>query len=437
MNLAYSVYIALSTAVFSVLYPFVRLYLKWTGRFGSEFLERMGRYQPEKPGKVAGRKPRVWIHAVSVGEINVALPIIDALKMQMPECAVILSTATPHGKAVADECARSVDACVYAPVDFILCVRRALSAFRPDILVCLETEIWPNWIIQASRSGIRTALVNGRISSRSIQRYLKIRPLTHYVLEHIDGFSMISQVDADRIVQMGAPSRRVRVSGNAKYDRLFSSALPDMLERQKKLYRPSGQPVFVAGSIRGQEPEMLMNACDRIRKRFPELLMILAPRHVRRAKEIRAMVQARGISCQLRTELATDSRTAPVVVVDTIGELQALYGMASVVFCGGSLVALGGQNVLEAAIWAKPVIYGPYMEDFQDARDLLRRWRASIEVEHWRQLSEKVMNLLENPQEAQRIGQCARQAVLSVDGAAQRHATLIVQLLNEKQKIRS
>jgi len=182
---------------------------------------------------------------------------------------------------------------------------------------------------------------------------------------------------------------------------------------------------------------MLMNACDRIRKRFPELLMILAPRHVRRAKEIRAMVQARGISCQLRTELATDSRTATVVVVDTIGELQALYGMASVVFCGGSLVALGGQNVLEAAIWAKPVIYGPYMEDFQDARDLLRRWRASIEVEHWRQLSEKVMNLLENPQEAQRIGQCARQAVLSVDGAAQRHATLIVQLLNEKQKIRS
>jgi len=437
MNLAYSVYIALSTAVFAVLYPFARLYLKLNGRFRRGFFERMGRYRPEKLGRVAGRTPRIWIHAVSVGEINVALPIIDALKTQLPECAVILSTATDHGKTLADECARSVDACVYAPVDFILCVRRALSAFRPDILVCLETEIWPNWIVQAARSGIRTALVNGRISSRSIQKYLKIRPLTHYVLKHIDGFSMISRVDADRIVQMGAPAGRVRIAGNAKYDRLSLRAGSDMLERQKKLYRPAGQPVFVAGSIRGQEPEMLMNACHRIRKRFPELLMILAPRHVNRAKEIRAMVQARGISCQLRTELATDPRTAPVAVVDTIGELQALYGMASVVFCGGSLVALGGQNVLEAAIWAKPVIYGPFMEDFQDARDLLRRWRGSIEVEDWRHLSEKVISLLENPHEAQRIGQCARQAVLSIDGAAQRHAELIVRLLNEKQKIRS
>ncbi len=397
----------------------------------------MGRYRPEKPVRVAGRTPRIWIHAVSVGEIGVAQPIIDALKTQMPECAIILSTSTDHGKAVADECVRSVDACVYAPVDFILCVRRALSAFRPDILVCLETEIWPNWIIQAARSGIRTALVNGRVSSRSIQRYLKIRPLMRYVLEHIDGFSMISRVDSDRIVQMGARTRRVRVSGNAKYDRLLSRALPEMLEGQKKLYRVSDQPVFVAGSIRGQEPEMLMNACDRIRKRFPELLVILAPRHIHRAKEIRAMIQARGVACQLRTELAADPRTAPVVVVDTIGELQTLYGMASVVFCGGSLVALGGQNVLEAAIWAKPVIYGPFMEDFQDARDLLCRWRASIEVEDWHQLSEKLMSLLENPQEARRIGQSARQAVLSVDGAAQRHAAVIVQLLNEKQKIRS
>lgn len=378
--------------------------------------------------------PRIWIHAVSVGEVNVAGAVIQALKQIMPHCAVILSTTTAHGQAVAVEKLGGQAVCVYAPLDFILSVQHAFSVLKPDIFVCLETEIWPNWLMTAHRMGIKTALVNGRLSVRSIHRYLKIRPLMKEILAKMDVFSMIHAEDAKRIHLLGAPAQNISVGGNAKYELLRTTTEAATAEAMKKRYRiQPDQPVLVAGSTRGAEGGIVLRMFKRLLTRFPQALLIIAPRHLNRVPEISEWARSLELSCQFRTQIDEDHapRTASVVIVDTIGELQAIYGIASVVFCGASLVPLGGQNILEAAVWGKPVLYGPSMDDFRDARELLESVGGGIEVADEAELAEKVAYYFSRPDEASGIGLRARQAVLSQSGAAGRHAAVIHHLLSE------
>jgi 3-deoxy-D-manno-octulosonic-acid transferase len=377
--------------------------------------------------------PRIWIHAVSVGEVTVAGAIIQALKKRMPHCVIILSTTTAHGQAVAVEKLAAQAVCLYAPIDFILSVQNALSVLKPDILVCLETEIWPNWLMAAHRMGIKTALINGRLSVRSIKRYRKIRPLMKEIFTTLDAFSMIHAEDAKRIQQLGAPLQNISVGGNAKYDLLRAATETATADAMKKLYRVTpDQPVLVAGSTRGAEGDLVLAVFQKIIAQFPQALLIIAPRHLKRVPEISERARHLGFSCQLRTRLNETNapRTASVVIIDTIGELQAIYGIASVVFCGGSLVPLGGQNILEAAVWGKPVIYGPSMDDFRDARELLESTGGGIQVANEVELAEKVADYFSRPDMAAGIGFRAKQAVLSQSGAADRHAAVIYRLLS-------
>jgi len=431
MNLAYRVYSFLSSIIFIVFFPPFWLYTRLSGRYSANLNQRLGLYSDELVEGIAG-SPRIWIHAVSVGEVSAAMAVIESLFLLMPDCAVILSTTTEHGQAFAKDKLGSRAVCIYAPVDFVISVRNALAALEPDVLVCLETEIWPNWLLEAKRMRIKTALVNGRISVRSIKGYLKIRPLIKATLKHISAFSMIRQADAQRIEMMGAPPAKIEINGNAKYDLLLQNTDTSVQTKMERLFcLKGGRPVFVAGSTRSSEEEIVLDVYEKILRSVPETLLIIAPRHVQRAHQISTLVKDRGFSCQFKTDLNRNGlRTASIVIIDTIGDLQAVYSVASVVFCGGSLVPLGGQNVLEAAAWSKPVLYGPSMEDFLDAKELLDKTGGGIQVKDGRDLAEKAVYYIANPDAADRIGALAKKAVMSNHGAAGKHADVIYRLLN-------
>ncbi|MFH1103176.1 MAG: 3-deoxy-D-manno-octulosonic acid transferase [Pseudomonadota bacterium] len=438
MNPFYLAYNCIGTGLFLALFPPFWLYSRITGRYRNGMGQRLG-YYPGISQFFASGSPRIWLHAVSVGEVSVAVTIMNALVDLIPSCQFILSTTTEHAQKLAQDKLQSGDLysktiCVFAPIDMILSARKALRTLNPDVLACIETEIWPNWIMEASRMGIKTALLNGRISVRSIKGYLKILPLMKQTLKHVDAFSMIRDEDARRIRDMGAHSDRIEINGNAKYDLLLQQADPASKYRLAELYNlKGGERVFIAGSTRGEEEKMILDAYEKILRPFPETLLIIAPRHIERAGYIADLVKNKGFSFQFRTDFgAKDSfRNAPVIIVDTIGELQRAYSIGTIVFCGGSLVPTGGQNVLEAAAWGKPVLYGPSMEDFLDAKEFLDQTGGGIEVRNGQDLTEKIIHLLGHPEEAERIGNLARQAVMQNRGAAGKHAEVIRRLLQQ------
>lgn len=436
MNLAYKAYKVVSSSLFVTLFPPFWCYCRIARRYQASITQRLGFYPDRLIRNISG-SPRIWIHAVSVGEVRVAVAIMHSLSDLLPESALILSTGTEQGQAVARENTGGNVTCLYAPFDFIYSVRNALAAVQPDILACVETEIWPNWMMEAHRMDIRTVLVNGRISIRSIRKYLKIRPLMKDILKHVDAFSMIGQADAGRIRMMGAAEDRIEINGNAKYDLLLQQADNGIIPALAQCYNVNSlHPVFVAGSTRGAEVAIVLDAYERISRRFPETVLIIAPRHIERVGQIKTQIQARGLQYQLRSDLKESGRirTAPVVILDTFGELHATYSLATVVFCGSSLVPLGGQNVFEAAVWSKPVLYGPSMDDFMDAKEMLEKTGGGVQVEDGSSLAQKAIYFFAHPQEAQKTGRRAYEAVLSHQGAAPKHAAVIYRLLAERRR---
>jgi 3-deoxy-D-manno-octulosonic-acid transferase len=357
------------------------------------------------------------------------------LKERLPGCALVLSTTTVSGQAQARKLADRRTACVYAPLDLPFAVRSALNRIRPDLLAICETEIWPNWLMEARTLGVPTALINGRISLRSFRRYRRIRSLIGPVLNSFRALSMISDADAGRIRRLGADRRRVCINGNAKYDGLVEQAdQADAVRMARLLCLDKDAPVLVAGSVRGGELSPVIDAFLRIRSHVTGAVLVVAPRHLENAAVLSAAAEKRGLPVQRRSAIGSSGaeRTAPVVVLDTYGELMAVYGIASVVFCGGSLVPLGGQNVLEPAAWGKTVLYGPSMEDFADARELLERKGGGETVTDGEHLAERALYFLSHPAEAAAAGQRALAAAASQQGAGRRHAEVILELLKNR-----
>ena len=244
---------------------------------------------------------------------------------------------------------------------------------------------------------------------------------------------MIMDGDAERITSMGADSEKVEINGNAKYDLLAGSVDPTKEKEVRSLLQLGvNDKVFVAGSTRSREEEMVFDAYEKILERFPETILVIAPRHIDRTPEISAMLEKRGLAYQLRTELKNSGgrRERQIVLLDTFGELFDVYSIATIVFLGGSLVPLGGQNPLEPAIWGKAAFYGPHMDNFLDAKAILEAVGAGLEVENSDLLAEKAMHLLSHPKELIRLGDRARQAVFRNKGAAEKHARVIDRLLN-------
>jgi 3-deoxy-D-manno-octulosonic-acid transferase len=422
----HTLYSILLTVGFILALPWFLWKGRSTGKYLRTFRERLGRLPVYL--NVDGDRS-IWIHAVSVGEVLAARPLVPALRERFPNHRLFLSTTTMTGNAVAKKSVRGVDGLFYTPFDFPWPVRRALDILNPSLLVLVETEIWPNLIHEARRRGTRVALANGRISPRSFPRYLRVRRLLASVLPEIDLFLMQGETHAERILAMGAPPERVVVAGNLKFDAVEPGKLPERLARLIQGGR-APRPLWVAGSTVGGEEELVLSAFHRVRERVPQARLLVAPRHPERFAAVPPLVEAAGFRCLRRSALDPAAwRDGEVLLLDSLGELAQVYALASVVFVGGSLVPSGGHNILEPAVAGKAVVVGPHMDNFQEIADQFRSESALVQVASADDLGREVSALLLDEERCRALGARARALVGRNRGAVRRTADALSSLL--------
>ncbi len=428
MYLAYSL---VSLVVFLLVSPYflyqaVR-YRKYVGSLG----QRLG-YLPIALN-VDG-DASIWIHAVSVGEALTAKALIADLRAQYPRLRLFLSTTTMAGQQVAKKNLQQVDGVFYFPFDWGITVRRTLDIVKPRLFVMMETEIWPNLLRVCREQGVKTVLVNGRISSRSYPRYRLIRPFFRRVLGDVDRFCMQSEESARRLVALGAAAAHVSVTGSLKFDSLERPAAASHGKPRQRVLRffrlAPNRTVIVAGStLRGEEAAVL-RAFARIKETLPTALLVLAPRHPERFIEVERLARATGLVTMKRTELPIDAEPrADVVVLDTLGELAQLYQISTAVFVGGSLEDHGGHNILEPAMFGKPIVFGPYMQNFREIADAFLSNDAAIQVQSERELASTLLELVTDPVRRARLGAAARALVEANRGAKTKTLDVIGELL--------
>ncbi len=384
-------------------------------------------------------KPRVWFHAVSVGEVTALGPLVKAFKELRPSASVIVSTGTETGQDKARESISDADGFFYLPLDFPAFVNSVVTRIQPDLFVLMETELWPNLIHSIKSVGATIALANGRISDRSFPRYKRLRAFFSPTLESIDLFLMASERDGLRIAEMGAHAERIQVTGNSKFDAALGE-IPEAAEARMRDLLDVGDcaQVFVAGSTHPGEHEMVLDAYRALVKKFPDLLLILVPRHA----ETTAQIVPAMRDCNMEPPFLRSSAMAgerrngrKVIIVDSTGELFQIFSLATVVFMGGSLVPKGGQNILEPAAWGKMVLFGPSIEDFRDARDILVHAGSGIQVKGVEDLVRQIAWVLSDPEEAERLGMKGRDEILRHVGSARKNAELLAKHLSTSQMV--
>ncbi len=378
------------------------------------------------------REPSIWIHAVSVGEALTARAIAGDLKARYPHLRLFVSTTTMTGQQVARRQFPMADGIFYFPLDLGFVVRRVLDVVRPRLFVMMETEIWPNLLRTCRARGIRTVVINGRISARSYPRYRLVRPLFRRVLGLVDRFCVQGEETRGRLVALGAPADRIVVTGSLKFDALEGPGVSSRGgDRVLRYFRGiDGRPVIVAGSTFPGEDEILLRSFERIRTLSPHALLILVPRRPERFGEVDALSRQAGFRTVRRTALTIDEDLrADVVVLDTIGELAQVYQLATAVFVGGSLVNMGGHNILEPAAVGKAIVFGPHMQNFAEIADTFLRADAAIQVASARELEDQLIALLANGARRERLGAAARALVEANRGARERSLDAIAGLL--------
>lgn len=419
-------YTILYTLGFVLLSP-VFLYKMWKrGKYRANFTQRFGRYAPALHAQLAHKTgPRCWIQAVSVGEVNIALVFLAALRTARPDVQVILTTTTSTGAALARERLPADVHLLYFPQDFPACVRRAYDLIQPDFILLMESEVWPNHVWEAARRRVPLFLINARMSARSVRRQERVR----WIFRHIfDKFTLVcaqSREDADNFSKFGAP--HVAMTGNLKYDAAYPQPGQAAIAPQQildELGVPGTRPVLVAGSTHPGEEEILFD----LLQQTPDLFLVLVPRHVERAPEIIELAKRKGIPLALRKGSGAGGAAPPpaCLLVNTTGELKAFYGVATVIFVGKSLVGVGGQNIVEAAASGHPVICGPNMQNFKAITAEFRAAGAAIQVQDRFELQQTVRDLCRDERLRSQIVAAAQTVIERNVGATQRTVDLVV-----------
>ena len=377
----------------------------------------------------------IWIHAVSVGEVLTARALLPELRERYPRYRLFLSTTTMTGQQIARNSLQLVDEVFYFPFDLRFIVNRTLRLVKPRLFVMMETEIWPNLLRSCRVNGVRTVLVNGRISSRSYPRYRLARPFFRRVLDNVDRFCMQGEESARRIIDMGADPDRVVVTGSLKFDSLdlpgTTAAADRGRNRVLRYFRiPPDRPVIIAASTLKGEEEPVFEAFQRIRARVPDTLLIVAPRKPERFDEVEQIARRGGWRVARRSELPVDAEPRQdVVVLDTIGELAQLFQVGTAVFVGGSLVDQGGHNIIEPAVFGKAIVFGPYMQNFAEIARAFVENDAAIQIRTPRELEHALLGLLNDPVRRARLGAAARALVEANRGARGKTMAAIARLL--------
>jgi 3-deoxy-D-manno-octulosonic-acid transferase len=378
--------------------------------------------------------PSIWIHAVSVGETLTAKALIADLRERYPRLRLYLSTTTIAGQQVARKQLQQVDAVFYFPFDWSVIVRRTLKIVKPRLFLMIETEIWPNLLRECRARGVKTAVINGRISNRSYPRYRLVRPFFRRVLADVDRFCMQSDESARRIVDLGAEPARVTVTGSLKFDSLPAVAPVSHGRPRDPVLRyfriAPTRTVVVAGSTMKPEDAAVLRAFARIRSISPGALLVIAPRQRERFAEVERLALDEGFTVARRSNLPVDSDPrVDVVVLDTFGELAQVYQLATIVFVGGSLADYGGHNILEPAIYGKPIVFGPHMQNFGEIADTFLANQAAVQVQSERELEEGLRALMTDPVRRASLGAAARALVDANRGAKDKTMAVVSELL--------
>jgi 3-deoxy-D-manno-octulosonic-acid transferase len=427
----YAAYSLLTVAFFVVVSPYLLYQALRYRKYITSLPQRLG-YLPLSFNLDGDES--IWVHAVSVGEVLTARALLPELRERYPRLRIFLSTTTMTGQQIARNNLQYVDEVFYFPFDLGFIVKRTLRLVKPRLFIMMETEIWPNLLRACHRTGVKTVLVNGRISSRSYPRYRLVRPFFRRVLSHVDRFCMQSEESARRIVDIGAPRDRVSVTGSLKFDSLElpGPSAPDRgRNRVLRYFRISpGRPVVIAASTLRGEEEPVLEAFQRIRATLGNALLIIAPRKPERFAEAERLARRAGWNVARRTELRVDSEPRyDVVILDTIGELAQLYQVATAVFVGGSLADAGGHNILEPAVFGKPIVFGPHMQNFAEIARTFVENGASIQLRSARELETVLLELLSDPVRRASLGAAARALVEANRGARAKSLAVLAQVM--------
>lgn len=422
------IYQVLFAVGFILMLPHFLMRMRRRGGYAARFGDRFARYPPAVRAAVSGGG-RVWIHAVSVGEIYVGLGFARELRARRPELRFLFTYNTPTARGIADAQADPRDVTAYFPLDFPWVMRRALNLIRPRALFLVEGEIWPNLVRQCAARGIPVGIINARMSDRSFRGYRRIRPWMRRVLLRMRGIWAQSAEVRQRLVALGAAPESVQVAGSAKYEVAARDAAAEA--RAAEYLRRMGwgpeRRILLGGSTWEGEEAALLDMYRRLRSDFSGLALLLAPRHAERRAQVRAAIEASGLAVALRSETAAPDAPAPasppdVLLLDTTGELRHFYAAAEVIFIGKSLTQHGGQNPIEPASCRRPVVVGPHMENFREIMNDFRSADAIREVRDPAGLETEIGALLGDPDASAALGERGARLVRDQAGALARTA---------------
>ncbi len=431
ITLLYLLYRTLGYVLYALLVLLLPLLRLLGGRYGYELEQRLGRYQSlakmDAPGVTT-----LWLHASSVGEVQAALILLDALLTPDGSLRLVLTTTTEQGHRMALARIGERVACLLAPLDLAPAVNRALCTLRPDLYIGLETELWPVLLTTLAQHGVDKLLLNGRLSQRSLHRYQRVPSFIGPVVTGFQALAVITEADSQRFIALGAAPATIQVCGNLKYD-MPAEQGPEKRQRLRHhLGISDEQFVFLCGSTHEGEEELLLAVYRALAAQCP-LLWLVAPRHLERVEAIASLFSRLGLSYDRYSQLADQPRQHQVVLIDTMGDLADLYCAGDYLFCGGSLVDCGGHNIIEAARWGRPVCFGPYIKDFHDAATLLRESGGGFQVADAQALIACLCHLHHHP-EAYRLA-CERAAAVAAgqQGAVSRQLALVQHWLAQHQ----
>jgi 3-deoxy-D-manno-octulosonic-acid transferase len=383
--------------------------------------------QPDEP-----ENPVIWIHAVSLGEAVAVVPLVQELRRRYPNDRLIVSTVTETGRETVEQRLKGLADHCYAPLDFPWVVSRVVRLLNPRLFLFVETELWPNLLRTLHGRGVPCVMVNGRLSSRSFEGYRRIRPFMACVLSHVRLFLVQSDRDAARLVALGAdPARVVRV-GNLKFDQSNGPGVSQQDVTRASLGIQEHVPVLVAGSTHPVEEEALLAGYSQVLMQWPETVLVMAPRHIERASEVEAVARDRGFEVRRRSQMNGAKGWPPgggVLILDTRGELALAYRLATVAYVGGTLAPVGGHNLLEPALWGKPVLFGPHTDHCEESALLLVEAGAGARVGNGLEFGQAVESLLRDTSARDRMGQAALRVMTENRGALQRSVELLQDIL--------
>ncbi len=428
MRLIYNI---LFTIFFALSSPYYFMRMRRRGKWQEGFWQRFGQYDSKFKQAITNRHT-LWIHAVSVGEVNICTHLIQALEPRLPNVKIIVSTTTTTGMGELQRKLPSHISRIYYPIDFKGSVSRALNSIRPEAIVLVEAEIWPNFLWRAKSMQIPVFLVNARLSDRSFPRYARYRFLFRQLFASFAGVGAQSEADKEKLRQLGCRPEAIHVVGSLKYDaaKLEERRLVDVPNMLRQLGVAEGTPVLVAGSTHAGEESLLAETFQRLRQRFPNLFLIVVPRHFERSREVGRDLEAQGVKFAYRNEITQATQYAPnevqCLLVNTTGELRHFYENATVIFVGKSLTAQGGQNPIEPGAMGKAMVFGPNMQNFAEvARSFVTRG-AAIQVANAAELAGALADLLSDPSRRELMGNQALALVRENLGGIERTVDMIV-----------